>query len=374
MQFIEILKTIVLGIIQGITEWLPISSTGHMILADTFLQLNQPKDFMDMFFVVIQLVSILAVVVLYFNTLNPFAPSKSRAERYSTFQLWAKVLVAVLPVGVIGLLVDDWVTEHFYTPVVIAIALIFYGILFILLERRNRTVKPRIRSFEQLSWRTALCIGFLQLLAIIPGTSRSGSTILGAMLLSCSRFVATEFSFFMAVPVMFGASGYKILKFVLKTGLASITGFQWGLLLKVTQAMRCRCTQQQTARQKVVLNSSLKAGEYLCSLLQGRETEALLLVCLDAGKAVRHCEQLESGVSDSISTTLRQIAQLCVNRNVHDIILAHNHPSGLVHPSREDIVMTRKAQDFLQEIGVNLLDHFVITDKEFYSMKDHRLF
>lgn len=117
-------------------------------------------------------------------------------------------------------------------------------------------------------------------------------------------------------------------------------------LLKVTQAMRCRCTQQQTARQKVVLNSSLKAGEYLCSLLQGRETEALLLVCLDAGKAVRHCEQLESGVSDSISTTLRQIAQLCVNRNVHDIILAHNHPSGLVHPSREDIVMTRKAQDF----------------------------
>ena len=216
MQFIEILKTIVLGIIQGITEWLPISSTGHMILADTFLQLNQPKDFMDMFFVVIQLGSILAVVVLYFNKLNPFAPSKSRAERYSTFQLWAKVLVAVLPVGVIGLLVDDWVTEHFYTPVVIAIALIFYGILFILLERRNRT---------------ALCIGFLQLLAIIPGTSRSGSTILGAMLLSCSRFVATEFSFFMAVPVMFGASGYKILKFVLKTGLASITGFQWGLLL-----------------------------------------------------------------------------------------------------------------------------------------------
>lgn len=222
MQFIEILKTIVLGIIQGITEWLPISSTGHMILADTFLQLNQPKDFMDMFFVVIQLGSILAVVVLYFNKLNPFAPSKSRAERYSTFQLWAKVLVAVLPVGVIGLLVDDWVTEHFYTPVVIAIALIFYGILFILLERRNRTAKPRIRSFEQLSWRTALCIGFLQLLAIIPGTSRSGSTILGAMLLSCSRFVATEFSFFMAVPVMFGASGYKILKFVLKTGLASM--------------------------------------------------------------------------------------------------------------------------------------------------------
>ena len=229
MQFIEILKTIVLGIIQGITEWLPISSTGHMILADTFLQLNQPKDFMDMFFVVIQLGSILAVVVLYFNKLNPFAPSKSRAERYSTFQLWAKVLVAVLPVGVIGLLVDDWVTEHFYTPVVIAIALIFYGILFILLERRNRTAKPRIRSFEQLSWRTALCIGFLQLLAIIPGTSRSGSTILGAILIGVGRSAGAEFSFFMAIPTMLGASAIKGLKFLL-SGVAA-TGTEIGVLI-----------------------------------------------------------------------------------------------------------------------------------------------
>lgn len=231
MELIEILKVVILGIIQGITEWLPISSTGHMILADTFLQLQQPKNFMDMFYVVIQLGSILAVVVLYFNKLNPFSRAKSRAERLSTFQLWLKVIVAILPIGVIGLLVDDWVTEHFYTPTVIAIALIFYGVLFILLEKRNHRVKPRIRNFEQLSYRTAVCIGILQLLAIIPGTSRSGSTILGAMLLSCSRFVATEFSFFMAIPVMFGASGYKILKFILKTGLASITGFQWGLLL-----------------------------------------------------------------------------------------------------------------------------------------------
>ena len=231
MELIEILKVVILGIIQGITEWLPISSTGHMILADTFLQLQQPKDFMDMFYVVIQLGSILAVVVLYFNKLNPFSRAKSRAERLSTFQLWFKVIVAILPIGVIGLLVDDWVTEHFYTPTVIAIALIFYGVLFILLEKRNHRVKPRIRNFEQLSYRTAVCIGILQLLAIIPGTSRSGSTILGAMLLSCSRFVATEFSFFMAIPVMFGASGYKILKFILKTGRASITGFQWGLLL-----------------------------------------------------------------------------------------------------------------------------------------------
>ena len=231
MELIEVIKVIILGIIQGITEWLPISSTGHMLLADTFLKLNQDKAFMDMFVVVIQLGSILAVVALYFNKLNPFSRAKSRAERFSTFQLWFKVLVAVLPVGVIGLLVDDWVTEHFYNPSVIAIALIFYGVLFILLERRNRTVRPRIRSFEQLSYRTAFCIGIIQLLAIIPGTSRSGSTILGAMLLSCSRFVATEFSFFMAVPVMFGASGYKMLKFILKTGLSSITGAQWGLLL-----------------------------------------------------------------------------------------------------------------------------------------------
>ena len=230
-QLLEIIKVIVLGIIQGITEWLPISSTGHMILADTFLNLNQPKDFMDMFYVVIQLGSILAVVVLYFNKLNPFALSKTRSERQETFQLWFKVIAAILPIGVIGLLVDDWVTERFYNPTVIAIALIFYGVLFILLEKRNRGVRPRIRSFDQLSYRTAVCIGILQLLAIIPGTSRSGSTILGAMLLSCSRFVATEFSFFMAIPVMFGASAYKILKFILKVGLSTITAAQWGLLL-----------------------------------------------------------------------------------------------------------------------------------------------
>lgn len=231
MELIEIIKVVILGIIQGITEWLPISSTGHMLLANTFLNLKQDKAFMDMFVVVIQLGSILAVVALYFNKLNPFSRAKSRAERFATFQLWFKVLVAVLPVGVIGLLVDDWVTDHFYTPTVIAIALIFYGVLFILLERSNRTVRPRIRSFEQLSYRTAFCIGMVQLLAIIPGTSRSGSTILGAMLFSCSRFVATEFSFFMAIPVMFGASGYKLLKFILKTGVSSITGAQWGLLL-----------------------------------------------------------------------------------------------------------------------------------------------
>ena len=144
-------------------------------------------------------------------------------------------------------------------------------------------------------------------------------------------------------------------------------------LLKVTQAMRCRCTQQQTARQKVVLNSSLKAGEYLCSLLQGRETEALLLVCLDAGKAVRHCEQLESGVSDSISTTLRQIAQLCVNRNVHDIILAHNHPSGVALPSAEDRMVTRQVMEALEPLGIRLIDHIVVADNDFVSMAESKL-
>ena len=231
MEFLEIIKVILLGIIQGITEWLPISSTGHMILANTFLQLKQPEDFMEMFFVVIQLGSILAVVLLYFNKLNPFARSKSHGEKVETFNLWFKVLVAVLPVGVCGLLLDDWITAHFYNPWVIAVALIFYGVLFILLERRNHNLKPRIRNFDNLSYRTAFLIGMFQLLALIPGTSRSGSTILGAMLLCCSRFVAAEFSFFMAIPVMFGASGYKLLKFILKTGLAGITGAQWGLLL-----------------------------------------------------------------------------------------------------------------------------------------------
>ena len=232
MEFvIEILKTVVLGIIQGITEWLPISSTGHMILLDELVHLNCTPAFWNTFLVVIQLGSILAVVVLYFHRLNPFSPKKDRNEKIDTISLWLKIAVAVLPIGVIGLLVDDWVTEHFYTPTVVAAALIIYGVLFILLEKRNKQVKPRIRSFEQLSYRTAACIGFLQLLAIIPGTSRSGSTILGAMLLSCSRFVATEFSFFMAIPVMFGASAYKILKFILQVGLSSITGAQWGILL-----------------------------------------------------------------------------------------------------------------------------------------------
>ena len=225
---LEIIKAIIYGIVEGITEWLPISSTGHMILADTFLQLQQPKDFMDMFYVVIQLGSILAVVVLYFNKLNPFSRAKSRAERLSTFQLWFKVIVAILPIGVIGLLVDDWVTEHFYTPTVIAIALIFYGVLFILLEKRNHRVKPRIRNFEQLSYRTAVCIGILQLLAIIPGTSRSGSTILGAIILGVGRAAGAEFSFFLAIPTMLGASVLKLVKFLLSG--VSATGAEWAIL------------------------------------------------------------------------------------------------------------------------------------------------
>lgn len=224
--FIEILKAIVLGIIQGITEWLPISSTGHMLLADQLMQLNQDQTFKDMFFVVIQLGSILAVVLLFFNKLNPFSPSKTTQEKHSTIDLWLKVIVGVIPLGIIGTLIDDWVTEKLYFPLVIAATLIIYGVLFLLLENRNRRVKPTIRSLDQLDYKTAALIGMLQLLAVVPGTSRSGSTILGAMLLGCSRYVAAEFSFFLAIPVMFGASALKLLKLGLPT-----SAMQWSILL-----------------------------------------------------------------------------------------------------------------------------------------------
>lgn len=228
-MFIELVKSFILGIVQGITEWLPVSSTGHMLLVDEFLKLDFPTDFTDMFFVVIQFGSILAVCVLYFDKLNPFSSHKDKQQKRYTWQLWEKVIIACIPAGVVGILFDDLIHDLLYGPIVIAIALIVYGILFIVLENSNP--HPTTTSLETLSFRKAFFIGIFQMLSLIPGTSRSGSTILGAMLLSCSRFVATEFSFFMAIPVMFGASGYKILKFILKTGLASITGFQWGLLL-----------------------------------------------------------------------------------------------------------------------------------------------
>lgn len=216
MDFLELLKAVIFGIIQGITEWLPISSTGHMILANEFIKLKVSDDFFSMFEVVIQFGSILAVLVLFLYKLNPFSPRKSRKEKSDTISLWTKVIIAVIPAGIIGVLFDDKLDELFYNPPTVAITLILYGILFIILENRHK--RPRIRSFEQLDYKTALLIGVFQILALIPGTSRSGSTILGAVFLGTSRYIAAEFSFFLAIPVMFGASALKLLKFFLKVG------------------------------------------------------------------------------------------------------------------------------------------------------------
>lgn len=213
MNIIELLKTIVLGIIEGITEWLPISSTGHMILVDEWIQLQTSDAFKEMFLVVIQLGAILAVVVLFFHKLNPLAPSKSKDEQKDTWILWSKVVVGVIPAGVIGLLLDDWLNDTLYNYITVAITLVVYGILFIVVERWNKNRQPVITSFNELSYKTALLIGFFQVLSLIPGTSRSGATILGAIVLGTSRFVAAEFSFFLSIPVMFGASFLKLVKF-----------------------------------------------------------------------------------------------------------------------------------------------------------------
>lgn len=229
-MFLELLKAAFFGIVQGITEWLPISSTGHMILFEQFIHMNVSKDFWDMFLVVIQFGSILAVVLLYFHKLNPFSPRKSPVQKRDTWSLWGKVLVAVIPAAVIGLLFDDFITDKLYGYVTVAITLIVYGIAFIVVENMDRTKRPTIRNFEQLDYKTALFIGVFQILALIPGTSRSGSTIIGATLLGCSRYVATEFSFFLAVPVMLGASLLKIVKFFVKTGIG-FTGTEIGILL-----------------------------------------------------------------------------------------------------------------------------------------------
>lgn len=210
---LELLKAVVLGIIQGITEWLPISSTGHMILANEIINLSVSDAFMEMFEVVIQLGSILAVVVLFFHKLNPLSPKKSPQEKKDTLSFWGKVIIGVIPAGIIGLLFDDQINDIFYNSLTIAITLIVYGVLFILVENRNKHRKPRIDSVGQISWQLALAIGCAQILALIPGTSRSGATIIGAMLFGLSRTAAAEFSFFLAVPVMFGASALKLLKF-----------------------------------------------------------------------------------------------------------------------------------------------------------------
>lgn len=213
MSFIEVLKIIVLGIVEGFTEWLPISSTGHMILVDEIIHLNQSEAFKDVFLVVIQLGAILAVVVMYFHKLNPFSPSKSSRQRTATWVLWFKIVIACIPAAILGLLLNDWMEAHLFNAYVVAAALIIYGVLFIVLENSSICSNPHINKVGQISGRTAFYIGLIQLLALIPGTSRSGSTILGAMVLGCSRGAAAEFSFFLGIPVMFGASLLKIVKY-----------------------------------------------------------------------------------------------------------------------------------------------------------------
>lgn len=210
---LEILKAVILGIVEGITEWLPISSTGHMILVDEFIQLNVSAEFKEMFFVVIQLGAILAVVLLYFPKLWPFCSPKNGWIKKDTWILWFKVIVAALPAAVIGLPFDDLLDRLFYNYQTVAVTLIVYGILFIVVENYNKTRTPKVTSLDALPWSTALLIGVFQILALIPGTSRSGSTILGGILLGASRYVAAEFSFFLSIPVMFGASLLKMLKF-----------------------------------------------------------------------------------------------------------------------------------------------------------------
>jgi len=213
MFLIEILKAVFLGIVEGITEWLPISSTGHMILVDEFIKLNTSEAFKEMFLVVIQLGAILAVVILYFHRLNPFSRGKSKREKKETMDIWFKVIIGVIPAAILGFLFDDWLDEHFYNYQTVALMLIIYGILFIIIENRNKYRIPKVKSIKELSYDTAFYIGLFQTLSLIPGTSRSGATILGAIILGVSRYVAAEYSFFLSIPVMFGASALKLVKF-----------------------------------------------------------------------------------------------------------------------------------------------------------------
>ena len=226
--FIECLKALLYGIVEGITEWLPVSSTGHLILLGEFCPLNVSPAFSEMFDVVIQLGAILAVIVLFFRKLNPFAPSKTAAEKKSTWSLWFRVCVAVIPSAAVGVLLDDWLDEHLYNYFTVAIALVVYGILFILIEKFKPADKAAVTTVESIDYKLAFLIGAFQMLALIPGTSRSGSTILGAMLLGCSRAAAAEFSFFMAIPTMLGASLLKVVKLFAEG--VTVTALEWGIL------------------------------------------------------------------------------------------------------------------------------------------------
>lgn len=211
MLVLELLKSLFLGVVEGITEWLPISSTGHLILVDEFIKLNVTTEFMDMYRYVIQLGAILAVLLLFFHRLNPFSPRKSVRQKRDTWNLWGKVVLACIPSAVVGLPLNDWMDEHLMTPWVVAAALIIYGLGFLYVENLYRT--PSVRSTGDITWKTALLIGLFQTLSIIPGTSRSGATILGAILIGCARPAAAEFSFFLAIPTMVGVSILKLGKF-----------------------------------------------------------------------------------------------------------------------------------------------------------------
>ena len=245
MDIIELVKAAVFGVVEGITEWLPISSTGHMLLLKQFLTMNVSEDFWNMFLVVIQLGAILAVCVMFFHRLNPFSPKKSAGEKRDTWMLWAKTIVACLPAAIIGIPIDDWMEENLGSPFIIAAALIVYGIAFIVIEtvrerRAERVLEggtstakhlsapsetltrseladadARVQSLEELDWKTAIGIGIFQVLSIVPGTSRSGSTIIGGLILGCKRTVVAEFTFFLAIPVMVGASGLRLVKYFL---------------------------------------------------------------------------------------------------------------------------------------------------------------
>ena len=225
----EILKAVLFGIIEGITEWLPISSTGHLILLEEIVSLKVSAEFYKMFQVVIQLGAILAVVLLFFHKLNPFSPKKNEKQKAMTWGLWIKVVAAVLPSAVIGLLLDDWLDAHLYNYIVVALMLVVYGVAFLLVEQKNKDLTPKVSNVYALDMRTALLIGCFQCLALIPGTSRSGATILGAIFLGVSRSAASEFSFFLAIPTMLGASALKILKFMLDG--VGITGTEVAILL-----------------------------------------------------------------------------------------------------------------------------------------------
>ena len=216
MEFIEFLKAVLFGIVEGITEWLPVSSTGHLILLDEFVKLDVSGAFYEMFQVVIQLGAILAVILLFFHKLNPFSPKKDAVQKKATWSLWLKVVAAVLPSAVVGLLLDDWMDAHLYRPTVVAAMLIVYGIAFLLVEKRNANRKFAIHDVGEIDLKTAIAIGAFQCLSLIPGTSRSGATILGAIFLGVSRSAGAEFSFFLAIPTMLGASALKLLKFLLE--------------------------------------------------------------------------------------------------------------------------------------------------------------